>query len=190
MEKEVIGRRRICFFGGIDGRHGHSSKLFPSVLERIQSELDKGKSVYSIAKQEGVSEGSIRYWIKQGELKKKIVPVLVGSPTVSRSDRSAQDAQSGADMGIAVSRVEERALAATGAQSYAQTLFDPNESVENGGVLFSLSALISQGLDRLFTFFLTSTMRHPFEISGDFSPKLLIEEWFDHPVFSGQHHSS
>jgi transposase len=33
--------------------------------------MDKGKSVYSIAKREGVSEGSIRYWIKQGQLKKR-----------------------------------------------------------------------------------------------------------------------
>lgn len=59
------------FFGTPDGRHGHSSKLFPHVLARIQSEMDKGRSVYSIAKAEGISEGSIRYWIKQGQLKKK-----------------------------------------------------------------------------------------------------------------------
>jgi len=70
-KKKLSEEGESVFFGGIDGRHGHSSKLFPSVLERIQSELDKGKSVYSIAKQEGVSEGSIRYWIKQGELKKR-----------------------------------------------------------------------------------------------------------------------
>ena len=60
-----------AFFGGSEGRHGHSSKLLPSVLARIQLEMDKGKSVYSIAKKEGVSEGSIRYWIKQGQLKKR-----------------------------------------------------------------------------------------------------------------------
>ena len=58
------------FFGSSGERHGHSSKLLPSVLARIQSEMDKGKSVYSIAKKERVSEGSIRYWIKQGQLKK------------------------------------------------------------------------------------------------------------------------
>jgi len=88
-----------------------------------------------------------------GRIKKKIIPVFSGSSAVSRSDRSAQDAQSGADIGIAVSRIEERALAVSGAQVYAQTLFDSNESVENGGVLFSLPALISQGLDKLFTSF-------------------------------------
>jgi len=70
-KKKLSEAGESAFFGGTDGRHGHCSKLLPSVLERIQSELDKGRSVYSIAKQEGVSEGSIRYWIKQGELKKR-----------------------------------------------------------------------------------------------------------------------
>ena len=70
-KKKLSEEGEIVFFGGIDGRHGHSSKLLPSVLARIQLEMDKGKSVYSIAKKEGVSEGSIRYWIKQGQLKKR-----------------------------------------------------------------------------------------------------------------------
>lgn len=52
-------------------RHGKSHKLLPDVLQRIQDELNRGKSAYSIAKQEGISEGSIRYAIKQGRLKKK-----------------------------------------------------------------------------------------------------------------------
>ena len=56
-------------------------------------------------------------------------------------------------MGIAVTRIEERALAVTGEQVYAQSFFDSNESVENGGVLFSLPALLSQGLDKLFAAF-------------------------------------
>jgi len=54
-----------------DLRAGKSHKLLPDVLQRIQSKLDQGKSSYSIAKQEGISEGSIRYAIKQGRLKKK-----------------------------------------------------------------------------------------------------------------------
>jgi len=70
-KKKLSEAGESVFFGGSDGRHGHSSKLFPLVLERIQSEIDTGKSVYSIAKKEGVSEGSIRYWIKQGQLKKR-----------------------------------------------------------------------------------------------------------------------
>jgi hypothetical protein len=70
-KKKLSEGGESVFFGEIDGRHGHSSKLYPSVLARIQSEIDKGKSVYSIGKPEGISEGSIRYWIKQGGLKKK-----------------------------------------------------------------------------------------------------------------------
>lgn len=53
-----------------ENRHGRSHKLLPDVLERIQHKLDKGQSVNSIAKQEGLSEGSIRYSIDQGRLKK------------------------------------------------------------------------------------------------------------------------
>jgi hypothetical protein len=90
---------------------------------------------------------------KTGSIKKKIKPLSYPSDPVSRSMRSCQDAQGGEEAGIAVTRVEERALAVTGTQVYAPSLFDSNESVENGGVLFSLPALISQGLDRLFTSF-------------------------------------
>jgi len=67
--------------------------------------------------------------------------------------RSYEDAQAGEGLGIAATRTEERALAVTGVQDYASSLFDPNESVENGGVLFALPSLLSQGLDKLFTSF-------------------------------------
>jgi transposase-like protein len=70
-KKKLSEEGESGFFGNPDGRHGHASKLFPHVLDRIQSELNTGKSVYSIAKTEGVSEGSLRYWIKQGQLKKR-----------------------------------------------------------------------------------------------------------------------
>jgi hypothetical protein len=53
-------------------RKGKSHKLLPDVLERIQKKLDNGQSNYSIAKEESISEGSIRYAIKKGYLKKKV----------------------------------------------------------------------------------------------------------------------
>ncbi len=53
-----------------ENRHGRSHKLLPHILERIQKSLDKGESNNSIAKREEISEGSIRYAIKQGYLKK------------------------------------------------------------------------------------------------------------------------
>ena len=63
------------------------------------------------------------------------------------------DAQKGEDMGIGVTRIEERALAITGKQLYAKTLFESNESVDNAGVLFCIPALISQGLGKVFNTF-------------------------------------
>lgn len=53
-----------------ESRHGRSHKLLPPVLARIQVKLDQGQSSYSIAKEEGISEGSIRYAINLGRLKK------------------------------------------------------------------------------------------------------------------------
>jgi len=53
-----------------ESRHGRSHKLLPNVLDRIQVKLDEGQSAYSIAKEEGISEGSIRYAISLGRLKK------------------------------------------------------------------------------------------------------------------------
>jgi len=44
-------------------------------------------------------------------------------------------------------------LAVTGVQAYASDLFEHHESVLNAGVLFSIPALISQGLDKTFKVF-------------------------------------
>lgn len=58
-------------FFGKDKRHGYSHKLTPVVIERLQDYLDDGKSNSMAARQEGISEGAIRYAIKKGRLKKK-----------------------------------------------------------------------------------------------------------------------
>ena len=54
-------------------------------------------------------------------------------------------------MGIAASRVTERVLAASGQQLYAPSIFEANASVLKAGVLLSLPALISQGLNKFFS---------------------------------------
>lgn len=59
-------------FFGKDSRHGHTYKMLPEVIARIQKELDTGKSNNSIAKKEGISEGTIRYAQNKGILKKKL----------------------------------------------------------------------------------------------------------------------
>jgi hypothetical protein len=45
--------------------------LLPENLRRMQEGLDRGESNVRVAKQEGVHEGTIRYNIKIGKLKKK-----------------------------------------------------------------------------------------------------------------------
>lgn len=60
-------------FFGADNRHGYAHKIIGEIKVRIQSKLDKGQSVNSIAKEEKISEASIRYQIKKGALKKKTI---------------------------------------------------------------------------------------------------------------------
>lgn len=59
-------------FFGKDGRRGYAHKIIGEKKERIQQKLDKGQSVNSIAKEEGIRESAIRYQIKQGNLKKNV----------------------------------------------------------------------------------------------------------------------
>jgi hypothetical protein len=69
--KKVLLEEGEAGFFKPESRHGHLSKLLPGVLERIQGKLDRGQSNYSIAKEEGLSEGCIRYGLKKGYLVKK-----------------------------------------------------------------------------------------------------------------------
>ena len=67
MDKDEAG-----FFGD-DARKGTAYKITGDRRLRIQSKLDKGQSVNSIAKQEAVRQSAIRYGIQQGYLKKREV---------------------------------------------------------------------------------------------------------------------
>jgi hypothetical protein len=67
--KKFVAKGEAGFFGP-DARHGKAHKIVGDRRKRIQSKLNKGQSVYSIAKEEGVVESAIRYGIKQGYLKK------------------------------------------------------------------------------------------------------------------------
>ena len=68
--KKYLEQGEEGFFGD-DARHGHAHKILADRRVRIQKKLDKGQSVNSIAKEEGVVESAIRYAIKKGYLKKK-----------------------------------------------------------------------------------------------------------------------
>lgn len=50
---------------------GKCYKYTPEVISQAQSLLDRGKSQYQAAKELNVSEGSIRYHLNKGTLKKK-----------------------------------------------------------------------------------------------------------------------
>lgn len=69
--KKLLDQEGVAAFFKNDARHGHLHKMLPETLERIQNKIDAGRSNYSIAKEEGISEGTIRYSLKQGYLKKK-----------------------------------------------------------------------------------------------------------------------
>ena len=69
-KKKLLKQEAVAIFNE-DKRHGRSHKLLPDMLARIQLELDKGRSVNSIAKYESISEGSIRYSIGIGRLIKR-----------------------------------------------------------------------------------------------------------------------
>jgi hypothetical protein len=69
--KKILKEKGEASFFGTDATLGHSHKLLPHILKRIQGSLDLGESVNSIAKKEGLAEGTIRYAIRLGRLKKK-----------------------------------------------------------------------------------------------------------------------
>jgi hypothetical protein len=67
--KKFITEGAAGFFGS-DNRKGTPHKIIGEKKQRIQAKLNKGQSVNSIAKEEGIRESAIRYQIGQGYLKK------------------------------------------------------------------------------------------------------------------------
>ena len=66
----------------------------------------------------------------------------------SKSERTAEDANVATGMGTACHRTNERVMASLGQLNGAATLFEDNNDVKFGGVLFGLPALLSNGLLR------------------------------------------
>lgn len=59
-------------FFGENRSENKCHKLRGELAKRVQRKLDKGQSNNSIANEEGISEGAIRYAISTGKLKKKV----------------------------------------------------------------------------------------------------------------------
>jgi transposase len=71
--KKYVSEGGDGFFGH-DARQGKAHKIRGEKRQRIQSKLDKGQSVNSIAREEGLRESAIRYAVSVGHLKKTQVP--------------------------------------------------------------------------------------------------------------------
>lgn len=150
--KRYVKRLENCGDKGFftdDKRNGGSChKILPDVAQRMQRYLDDGKSNCEIARLENVTEGAIRYAIKNGYLKKKTSQDQ-SSQGSNRTERSIADAQT--PLGIGTTRTDDRVAASLGLLSEATPVFENANNVCNAGVLFILPALLSQGLLKVST---------------------------------------
>ena len=140
--------------GGVEGlvekRRGPKGphSLTPDVQRRAQRLLDEGESIRATAASVEVSERGLRHAIKRGLLaapSAKHVAGIVVSDALSRPRaRATEDQSCGA--GVAVKRVEDRALARLGKLAEASPQFHAAEAVPGAGVLLALPALLHEGL--------------------------------------------
>ena len=160
MNRETVRRNRKLFEAGgcaaLRDRRGSkgATKLTDAVCVRVQRLLDDGWSILSAAREVGVTDGTLHYAIKQGRLTR---PTGAESPGATQpqeeacreqasspSQRSAED--QACELGVAVKRTSERALAYLGKLPEALPEFKTAEAVQGAGVLLALPALVDQGL--------------------------------------------
>jgi len=154
VDQSTVHRNRAAYrAGGVEAlqeTRGPRGAYRLTEDKRVQAQelLDAGQSLRAAAKAVGVAEGTLRYALRQSQLHRRASgaapgesPRRVGS---SPAQRSAEDAR--AEGGVAVKRVEERALAALGELPEAPVAFAPAESVPGAGVLLALPGLLAQGL--------------------------------------------
>ena len=135
--------------GLIDEKPGPKAprKLKPEVLAQAQRILDEGCSNNSAAKVLGITEGTIRNALRQGWLREGVLTPAAAPGLQEGSqpgERNAEDAA--APLGVATTRVLERALAAVGKIEEAPVEFEPSMSVTNAGALLALPAMLELGL--------------------------------------------
>jgi len=134
----VVGKQR-----GPKGAH----KLTEAALSRAQGMLNRGGGQQEAAREAGVSLKTIQRAIGDGKLRswKAVRAARVAELEGSHpGERNAQDA--GAPLGVATTRVLERALAAAGKIEEAAPEFETSLSVANAGALLALPAMLELGL--------------------------------------------
>ena len=115
--------------------------------------LAEGLHPAEVARRVGINESTLRK-----ALKRQAIAVLPDSPACevepeggpgvgsTKSERSRDDAQAAAGMGVACTRADERIAAAVGLSQCATTRFEPGCDVQMAGVLAGLPALCANGL--------------------------------------------
>ncbi len=160
VNRETVRRNRKLFEqGGVEAVRSRTggprtpSKMKEAVRLRAQHCLDQGWSVNRTAKEVGLTEGALRYAIRQGRLRRLARapggrPPGHGSSSAEDlslpSERARED--QACELGVAAKRTEERLLACTGKLPEAMPEFHAAEAVPGAGVLLALPALLEQGL--------------------------------------------
>ena len=128
-------------------RNRSAYKLNGKTKGQVQRLLNAGCSLSAAAKQAGITEGCIRYAIKQGTILRCVQEEDGPQPEQALkgpSDRSTED--SNCAIGIGAKREMERLAASTGKLIEAVPRFVASEAVQYAGVLLALPALARLGL--------------------------------------------
>ncbi len=147
--KRYRGKGDAGFYAPTGGRG--PAVMTPAVMEQCRRLLGEGRTRSEVASAVGIRRCNLDKAIQKKLLPPSARPARSGQPS-TRSERAEADAAVASDMGMACVRVEERALAACGLLSGAETRFEACVDVERGGVLCAVPALAANGLfDHLAT---------------------------------------
>ncbi|MCP4605715.1 MAG: hypothetical protein GY847_35210, partial [Proteobacteria bacterium] len=119
-----------------------ASVLTKDVLAQAQALLNEGFSRTDISERLNIKRDTFNKAILSGRLVEPQKKNGVDGRT--KSERSSEDSQSA--MGMGCTRVVERVCAATGQLQEAPTRFETELDVTQGGVLWAMPALLSNGL--------------------------------------------
>ena len=126
--------------------------MSPQMSAQCASLLAQGLRPSVVARQVGINESTLRKAIKR-----QAIPELPKTPEgaepdadqlagSTKSERSRDDAEAAAGMGVACTRADERIAAAVGLSQCATTRFEAGQDVQMAGVLAGLPALCANGL--------------------------------------------
>lgn len=108
--------------------------------------LSQSNTRSEVAEELGVSYDVLRKAIADGRISYPVPITEQLIPQVTKSDRNQIDEKAGELLGVGCTRIGDRVAAAFGLLHLAESRFEKQYDVTNGGVLFALPALCSNGL--------------------------------------------